>query len=219
MHVFIILYTRTDFAAMPGRSRKIELKSSQTCWLEKRPAVIIPIRLGYSADPNRMAPMDENIRFAVDGMLGALAKYLRALGYDTVQRRVSVEEFIEQAVDENRIILTRSAKMPRHPGCRVIVPPEESLRAQIRHLIENIPLHPSRDRLFTRCLLCNIPTAEASPESVESEIPPKVKERRKQFRTCPNCHKIYWWGTHTDRMISLLTESGAFDKENNSTRE
>jgi uncharacterized protein with PIN domain len=163
--------------------------------------------------------MDENIRFAVDGMLGALAKYLRALGYDTVLRGGSVEEFIKQAADEDRIIVTRSKKITEQPGCRVIAPPGESLRAQIRHLVENIPLHPSRERLFTRCLLCNVPTVEVPPESVESEIPPKVKERRKKFRTCPDCRKIYWWGTHTERMISVLTESGAFDRDNDSARE
>jgi len=163
--------------------------------------------------------MEENVRFSVDGMLSALAKYLRALGYDTVLLQDSVKDFFAGAGDDERIIVTLRKKMPESHGCRVIIPPEQPLRAQIRHLIEKIPLRPSKDRLFSRCLRCNVPTVQVDAAAVEDKIPERVKERHTRYRACPNCGKIYWWGSHTDRMISLLVECGAFEKDEHFTRE
>lgn len=157
--------------------------------------------------------MQEDIRFALDGMLSALAKYLRALGYDTLLRRASIEEFLTQALEEDRLVITIRKKLPEGYECKVIVPPVGSLQVQIRHLIRSIPLRPSRGSLFTRCLQCNVPTEEVALETVAARIPDRVKEKRKKFRSCPRCHKIYWWGSHADRMMSLLDESGAFDHE------
>ncbi len=163
---------------------------------------------------NKMKFMEGNIRFSLDGMLNALAKYLRALGYDCVVRRDPLEKFFTRAAEEGRIVVTLRKKIPEYHECKVITPPEESVRDQIRYLIKSIPLKPSKERLFTRCLRCNVPTVGVLLETVEDKIPVKVKEKRKKFRACPECHKIYWWGSHTDRMMNLLESCGAFDDEN-----
>lgn len=47
-------------------------------------------------------------RFAADAMLGGLARWLRALGYDTAWASpVDDDALVRRAVDEGRVVLTR----------------------------------------------------------------------------------------------------------------
>jgi uncharacterized protein with PIN domain len=162
--------------------------------------------------------METKIRFSIDGMLNALAKYLRALGYDAVMREGSFEKFLARAADEDRIVVTMRKKIPDNFDCTVIIPDEGSVQAQLQQLIKTIPLKPAEDRLFTRCLRCNVTTVDVPFETVATKIPAKIRERQASFRTCPNCNKTYWWGSHVDRMMKMLEKSGAFDNKKDLNR-
>lgn len=54
--------------------------------------------------------------------------------------------------------------------------------------------------LFARCLECNTPLVEAGPEAVARRAPPHVRRTRQRFRACPDCGRVYWEGSHTERM-------------------
>ena len=58
-------------------------------------------------------------------------------------------------------------------------------------------------RPFTRCLDCNTILADASRESVLERLPPKIRDKD-VFRVCPSCQRVYWEGSHHERMSKLL---------------
>jgi hypothetical protein len=59
-------------------------------------------------------------------------------------------------------------------------------------------------RPFTRCLECNTILEEASRETLLERLPPKIREKD-LFRVCPSCQRVYWKGSHHERMSKLLS--------------
>ncbi|MBI3006700.1 MAG: DUF5615 family PIN-like protein, partial [candidate division NC10 bacterium] len=54
------------------------------------------------------------MRFLADAMVGRLAKWLRALGYDTLYYRDGDDEaLLATAAAEGRVLLTRDTRLPR----------------------------------------------------------------------------------------------------------
>ena len=60
-------------------------------------------------------------RFLADAMLGSLAKWLRALGYDTYYQRHYGKGGIERLLSKGRLLLSRNRKtVALHPGSVLI---------------------------------------------------------------------------------------------------
>ncbi|MDX1567031.1 MAG: Mut7-C RNAse domain-containing protein, partial [Longimicrobiales bacterium] len=51
---------------------------------------------------------------------------------------------------------------------------------------------------------CNVELEPVDPEDVTDEVPSRVLERTRAFSRCPECGRVYWEGTHTDRMRALV---------------
>jgi uncharacterized protein with PIN domain len=60
------------------------------------------------------------------------------------------------------------------------------------------------DRLFTRCRLCNLVLEPIDRECVHGRIPTSIADRAQSFAECSGCGRVYWEGSHTDRMRSVL---------------
>ncbi len=146
------------------------------------------------------------MKFIVDSTLGKLAKWLRILGYDTLFTRCNAKDMGQAgALTGDRVLLTRQVKgLPEpYPG-EVFVVTRVRLSDQIDEVIGTLNLAPSPDRMFTRCVRCNAELLIAERKEVESDIPAFVAESFMYFRKCPNCGRIYWPGTHRDRMLSFI---------------
>jgi len=59
---------------------------------------------------------------------------------------------------------------------------------------------------FTRCLRCNELLRAVEKSQVESKLPPRVREQQIGFKMCPSCNRIYWKGSHHERMKELIGE-------------
>jgi len=57
---------------------------------------------------------------------------------------------------------------------------------------------------FTRCLACNALLSEAPPHEVQERVPPRVQASQSRFQQCPDCRRVYWPGTHHQRMQALV---------------
>jgi len=146
-----------------------------------------------------------NTRFIADAHLGALAKYLRILGFDTLYRNDYADsEVVEISVAEHRGILSRDKGLLMQRavthGCfvRAIKPLE-----QIEEVLDRLDLYRAVQP-FTRCLLCNAPLEVISKEEVSSRVPPDTAKYYDDFRTCRPCDRIYWPGSHYRRLSALL---------------
>lgn len=152
-------------------------------------------------------PQSPGLRFAVDEMLGKLARWLRIMGLDTAHIRPFPDDLlIKTAIDESRIILTRDTKIA------VIKPPPE-----VWFIEENLPFHQlawiirragidPMEKAFTRCAMCNDTLVDISKEEARGKVPPFVYATHDQYRLCGRCDKIYWSGSHRARMERLFRE-------------
>jgi uncharacterized protein with PIN domain len=150
-------------------------------------------------DPRRV------VRFAVDAMLGRLARWLRLLGFDAIwEPHVPDAALVRRALEEERWILTRDRALPvewRVP--RVHVVSAETPFEQLREVIRVFGLAPHA-RPFARCSRCNTPLEPLAPEHAAARVPPAVRERHDRFFVCPRCDRVYWEGSHVERMRRVL---------------
>jgi uncharacterized protein with PIN domain len=144
-------------------------------------------------------------RFAADAMLGRLARWLRALGFDTAyDSAIADPVLVQMAADEGRILLTRDRHLLRElrPARALEVRHDDPLE-QLRDVVAELEL-PGPAAMFSRCLLCNTrleELGEAETRALAAELdyapPPPV-------RRCPRCDKLYWEGSHSRRMRAAL---------------
>src|SRR5262249_60427425 len=59
---------------------------------------------------------------------------------------------------------------------------------------------------FERCIRCNQPLVHAEPAEIEARLPPRIRERHTEFRTCTSCGRIYWKGSHHTRMQQMISD-------------
>ena len=143
--------------------------------------------------------------FLADAHLGALARRLRLLGYDTRRASDEPDPVIAQlAHDERRVLLTRDRELLMHRlvtrGCLLrSIRPDEQLLEVIRRLGLRPPYRP-----FTRCLECNEPLREAAREDVLPRLPPAVAASQYEFTTCPGCGRVFWKGSHWRRLGAMI---------------
>lgn len=141
------------------------------------------------------------IRFILDVHLGKLAKYLRMLGFDTLyENSYSDGEIISIAEQEQRIVLTRDKGILRNKrvvhGCWIRSQnPLEQARDVIRRLDLTKQVCP-----FSRCIACNGTVMQVPKEEVTELLEPGTKATYYEFFRCRNCGKVYWEGSHYERM-------------------
>jgi uncharacterized protein with PIN domain len=140
-------------------------------------------------------------RFAVDAMLGRLARWLRFVGCDaTFDADVRDADLAREAIEQGRVLLTRDAGMLeewRLP--RALLVGSERLPDQLRQVVETFAID-WRVGLFTRCSRCNALLEDVSREAVAGRVPPRIFEEEERFLRCPACGRVYWHGSHVDRV-------------------
>jgi len=57
---------------------------------------------------------------------------------------------------------------------------------------------------LSRYSLCNEVLVSAVPEDVKGLVPEGVRVRHQTFWRCPSCGRVYWQGSHWDKMIARL---------------
>ena len=149
-------------------------------------------------------------KFIVDHNVGRLAKWLRMMGYDAVFFNGSNDaHMVAKALAEDRVILTRDTQIMKRKviadgRVKAILIASDEPVAQMRQVTQMLNLD-CQFRPFSLCLECNQPLEERSKEQVKDLVPPYVFRTQNQYMECPNCHRIYWRGTHWESMTRELT--------------
>lgn len=142
-------------------------------------------------------------RFSADRNLGRLARWLRLLGYDTRFLAASTRATLLAEREAGRTVLTRLRSLQGEPG--VVFIAADSPSEQLRQLAAALPLE-AEPRL-SRCSVCNTPLAPAPAQEVEARVPEHVRLTQRRFRRCPTCGRIYWPGSHLERMRAHLAQA------------
>ena len=143
-------------------------------------------------------------RFVLDVHLGRLAAYLRMLGFDAMySNSASDRELAFLTRCEDAILVTRDRYLlMRSEVVRGYWVRSTNPKSQLLELSDRFNLLSSM-RPFTRCMSCNGSLEPVSRQSLLESLPPKVLEKR-EFSRCSTCGKVYWQGTHHDRMTRML---------------
>lgn len=153
------------------------------------------------------APPLRVTRFILDAHLGKLTKYLRMLGFDTIYRNdFADDDIIELAAKEQRIILTRDklllkSKQVTH-GYYVRTTHKHE---QLREVVQKFDLS-SQFKSFTRCMTCNTELVPISKEDILQPLPQDIIDNFNEFFFCTACKKVYWKGSHFNRMESYIRD-------------
>ena len=154
----------------------------------------------------RERPLRE-LRFVADAHLGGLARLLRMLGFDTLYSNTLSDERIRAvSAVEGRIVLTRDRELLKcrgiTHGCylHALQP-----RDQLREVAERLQLA-AEAKPFTLCLHCNLSLARIDKSAIADRLPPRVLEHYERYSWCEGCDRVYWEGSHWQRMRTLLAE-------------
>ncbi|MGO4476876.1 Mut7-C RNAse domain-containing protein [Massilia sp. 2TAF26] len=148
------------------------------------------------------------ICFVADAHLGGLARLLRMAGFDTIyDNSLSGDQVEALAADQERVVLTRDRALLKRRGidfgCYVRAQRPE---AQLHDLFEHFGLA-ERARPFTRCLHDNAPLRSVAKAEVLDRLPPQVAAVQDEFNTCDLCGRVYWKGSHWQRMSAVLARA------------
>jgi hypothetical protein len=142
--------------------------------------------------------------FVLDVHLGRLARYLRMLGFDTLySNNASDPQLAHLATQINAILLTRDRYLlMRAEVVHGYWVRSTNARHQLREVVTRFDLLNSIQP-FIRCMTCNGQLQPVAKQQVIEQLPPKIRDKQ-QFRQCGNCGKLYWEGTHHQRMTELI---------------
>jgi uncharacterized protein with PIN domain len=141
----------------------------------------------------------------LDTHLGALARRLRLLGIDTYHDPTYTDgEVARISHEEHRIVLTRDIGLLKQ---KIIEwgywlrsqQPEE----QLLEVLNRYNLTPFFQP-FQRCLSCNGYIQPVEKETVREALPAGTQEYFHDFYQCGACGKVYWKGSHYERMVQFI---------------
>lgn len=152
-----------------------------------------------------------NPKFVLDVHLGTLAKYMRMLGFDTLYKNnYNDEEIVDISLREKRTILTRDrGLLKRADVTHGYWIRENKTENQLIEVINRFDIK-KLIRELSRCLLCNSKLIKISKDKVLDLVPKKVKEYQNEFYLCEHCNKIYWKGSHYNKMKGIIDKLKLF---------
>lgn len=153
-------------------------------------------------------------RFVLDVGLGRLSGFLRMLGFDTLWRNdFQDDELARISSTEGRVLLTRDiGVLKRGEVSQGYFPRATDPAEQLVEVVRRYGLS-TRMSPFSRCIACNAPLHHAEPHEVAGRVPEGVAERHSRFQQCPGCRRVFWPGTHQERMQALVDRLRTLEAE------
>lgn len=152
-----------------------------------------------------------DLHFACDAMLGGLARWLRAAGYDASwQAGIADWDLIRLAQREGRVLLTSDTGIFRIGIVRdgdlpaLFIPHGLNKQEQLAFVLQRLKLLPREPR----CMACGGSLVVVPKEQVRDRVPPRSFTWVEQFFQCRRCGQVFWEGTHWQRIAARL-EQGA----------
>jgi uncharacterized protein with PIN domain len=155
-------------------------------------------------------------RFACDAMLGGLARWLRAAGYDASwNAAIGDWELIRVALREGRTLLTCDTGIFRIGIVRdgevpaLLIPHGLNKQEQLAFVLRRLKLSLREPR----CMACGGPLAEVLREQVNGRVPPRTLAWLERFYKCGRCGQLFWQGTHWQQIAKQLENARTLEEK------
>jgi uncharacterized protein with PIN domain len=175
-----------------------------------RPGDRVPVYPAFTSIPSTDAPplrpaRPVPARFVCDVHLGALARRLRLLGFDTWYRSDTDDaELAGVSAADDRILLSRDrGLLMRGNVTHGYCPRSDKPDDQAREVVSRFRLG-GEVRAFTRCVNCNGRLRSAAKAEVQGALAPRTRAEHDRFVRCADCGQVYWPGSHVDRMAAFV---------------
>lgn len=150
-------------------------------------------------------------RFLCDASLGGLARWLRAAGYEAEWVAEPGDALVGAARAREACLVTSDSRLMGRRAVRdgalpaLWVPSNLTPVEQLGMVMRDLGLSP-RD---PRCMSCGGRLQPAPKDQVRERIPPRTALWKDDYFLCARCGKLFWQGTHwqriTRRLEGLLT--------------
>lgn len=142
-------------------------------------------------------------RFVCDAMLGGLARWLRACGYEAeFEHGIDDAALVARAAETGAILLSSDRPLfdrrPLHDGTviGVFVPRHAPVLDQAAFVLRAFGLGVQEPR----CMRCGGALREVDRAEVAAEVPPRSLAAYQRFYRCARCRGVFWYGTHWARI-------------------
>ncbi|MFW6457398.1 MAG: Mut7-C RNAse domain-containing protein [Planctomycetota bacterium] len=148
--------------------------------------------------------------FLCDAMLGGLARWLRAAGYEAeFDVHFDDGQLVRKAFQEMKVLLTSDSGILERYAVReglidyVFVPRDLEVWEQLGYVLGKMDL----DLKDARCMKCGGKLEEVTLEEVIDEVPPRVRQHCTDYWVCSRCGNVYWRGTHWESISETLARA------------
>ena len=150
-------------------------------------------------------------KFAIDAMLGTIAKKMRILGFDCrYSSTIDDDALILVAKKENRVIITKDLKLANNAKKHDVAAIEVTTHTEKDQIVEIAKKMGWKRYEFyatnARCPICNGNLQNIEKSQVVDKMPPKIAQNIEEFWICQDCEHIYWEGTHIRNLQKLIAE-------------
>ena len=140
-------------------------------------------------------------------MLGTLAKWLRIFGIDTyyTNNKIDDSELLKISKKEDRVLITRDKQLiidARRENIKNIEIKTTDINKQMKAVLDKVKS--DKTKILSRCILCNSEVEEIKKEDIKEKVPERVYQNNEKFWFCKKCNKIYWRGTHYEKMFEKI---------------
>jgi hypothetical protein len=114
-------------------------------------------------------------------------------------------KLIEITKKENHILITRDRNLiqsARRENIKTIEIKTTDINEQISTVLGDIKI--DKTKVLSRCILCNTEVEEIKKEDIKAKVPKRVFDNNEKFWFCKKCNKIYWKGTHYEKMFEKI---------------
>ncbi|MCX6777494.1 MAG: Mut7-C RNAse domain-containing protein [Candidatus Micrarchaeota archaeon] len=142
--------------------------------------------------------------FVADVMLKKLARWLRIMGFPVIYPENQDDSHIlALAVKTNFPLLTMDVELAKRAAYKkhlVFLVPNGTAEMQASAVIRHFKLKPKPLVSSTLCPKCNATLVRVPKSSVKGLVYPKVYSSHRIFWKCPDCKKLYWMGSHWEKI-------------------
>lgn len=156
---------------------------------------------------------DEGPEFLCDAMLGGLARWLRAAGYDAeFVHGIDDRRLIQRARQTQATLLSSDGRLFERNVVKskqvraLFIPRELTKHQQLAFVLAGLqrPVRP-----MPRCMACGGKLVVVEKACVRDEVPAKAYAACEEFWRCGRCGKLLWRGTHWRKISAALETARA----------